>query len=385
MTRIAILSTPKTGNVWMTSLLREAYGVPLQPIDPILRTLPVDVLESYGDDWIVYAHVYPDGRALDWLRTNGVHVLTTVRHPCDVLVSLRHFVTWNPDNESDPARAMLADGDAFGEASAGYVREHFANVLGISMSWSRLGALTVRYEDMIANPAHCLGRIAERVGPLPEATIRKAVLLSQFKRMRAGVDPNHGLQPWRARHFREGRAGGWREALGDGPVVETMRSREPFISLFQALGYGLDARTAEEVVPFAYADIDPFRGRDHFDNGVPISPWLLRIYLEHPDAERQWSDPVATGGPSSFFSWLNAPAAELDGARPGEVMLTNLAANVYGRRPDVQAAFPDLRSADRLAFAWWFLTYGVTEHRLAPEFTAPVQASLAQLAPRLPS
>lgn len=65
MTRIAILGTPKTGNVWMTSLLREAYDVPLQPLDPVLRTLPVDVLESYGDDWIVYGHVYPDGRAVE--------------------------------------------------------------------------------------------------------------------------------------------------------------------------------------------------------------------------------------------------------------------------------------------------------------------------------
>lgn len=379
--KIAILSTPKTGNVWLTSLIKEAYGLPLQQVDSSLVFLPLAELEAMGDDWLIYAHVYPDARTLDWLLSKNVHVLTTVRHPCDVLVSLRHYASWSPDNTDDPARSMLADGDGFGEASARYVAEHFPNLLNISASWSRLGATVVRYEEMIADPVGVLRRLTERIGPLTGEQIRKAVLLSQFKRMKAAVDPAAGLQPWRPGHFREGRTGSWRTALGDGPVVEALRSREPFITQFRALGYSLDA--AEDPVPFAYADLDPFRDADCFDNGVPIIRIVVRLYLDRPGAEQAWPNPLATGGAASYFRWLTGPAEEMDGARPGDVLLTNLAAGIYRFRHDLQEAFPDVAGADRLAFAWWFLTYGVEEHRLTPEYTAPVQASLAGLSPRL--
>ncbi|MEZ5287718.1 MAG: hypothetical protein R2712_23535 [Vicinamibacterales bacterium] len=380
--KIAILSTPKTGNVWLSTLLTEAYGLPRVPVDPSLRFLPIDMLESSGENWLIYAHVYPDDRTVEWLRRTGVHVVSTVRHPGDVLVSLRHYVSWSEHNADDPARALLVDHADAESAALRYVREHFPNVLGISASWIRLGASRVRYRDLLADPMGTMRTLTGRMQPVDERDLRRAVVLSQFHRMKAAVDPKQGLQPWSERHFRGGRTGDWRDEIGEGPVLDVLRTEEPFVTLLEAMGYTFD-RDQPPVEPFSCAAIDPFGAEVTFDNGVRICPVMIRAYMLDPEAERRWPDPVAASGAGSYYEWLNAPAAAADGGRAGEALLTNLAVAIYRMRPDVQAAYADIAGAHRLAFAWWFVTYAMAEYRLPPEFAAPIQASFARLAPRL--
>jgi hypothetical protein len=276
---------------------------------------------------------------------------------------------------------MLQDGDGYGEATTRYVRDYFANLLAVSLAWSRLGATVVRYEDLIANPIDRLQRLADGIQPVTAHRLRKAVLLSEFRRMKAAVDPKAGLQPWKESHFRKGEAGSWRAEIGESPVLEVLRSTEPFKSQFEALGYSLDDGPAPAA--FSYATIDPFGEQERFDNGVRLSTVMVRFYLDHPGSERTWPDPLDTSSPSSFYAWLNAPADGMDGARAGEVLLTNFMECLYRFRLDLQRALPDPVGADRLEFAWWFLTYGAEEHRIAPEFTAPIQESFTRLATRL--
>lgn len=97
-----------------------------------------------------------------------------------------------------------------------------------------------------------------------------------------------------------------------------------------------------------------------FDNGVPIPNLARQLYVELGDTVEPFGDPFRTAG-DSYFTWLNAPA-EGDGGP------TRLWSHVYGIRPDVQAAFPDVADRDRDAFMAWAAEQGVAEHDVSPAF-----------------
>lgn len=94
--------------------------------------------------------------------------------------------------------------------------------------------------------------------------------------------------------------------------------------------------------PYAYGS---------FDNGVPIPDVARELYRGLGEAATRFDDPFRTGA-GSYFAWLNQAS---DGPTP-------LWRHVYGIRPDLQDAFPDLAGADGDAFAAWVAEQGVEEH-----------------------
>ena len=87
--KIMIVSTPKTGNTWLQHLLAAIYDLPTVklgfPFGPAAAS-------ALGERWIMHQHYAPEPVLLDWPKQNGVVLITTIRHPGDVLLSLYHHV-----------------------------------------------------------------------------------------------------------------------------------------------------------------------------------------------------------------------------------------------------------------------------------------------------
>jgi hypothetical protein len=104
--KVLIVSTPKTGNTWIKFLLAALYHLPLR--EP---TLPLDLTQfaAWGPRWVAHQHLWPSTELLDWLREERVTIITTVRHPADILVSLYHYVRAATDRSNfDVALQALA-------------------------------------------------------------------------------------------------------------------------------------------------------------------------------------------------------------------------------------------------------------------------------------
>lgn len=86
-----------------------------------------------------------------------------------------------------------------------------------------------------------------------------------------------------------------------------------------------------------------------FDNGVPIPRVAREIYRALGAEVARFGNPTETAGSGSFFRWLNEPAP-----------VTRLLRGIYGRRPDVQRAYPDIDGRDKEAFLAWASTDAVS-------------------------
>jgi glycosyltransferase involved in cell wall biosynthesis len=90
-------------------------------------------------------------------------------------------------------------------------------------------------------------------------------------------------------------------------------------------------------------------------SGVKFSRRLRNLYEIATERQEVEGYPFTEAGDASFMSWLAAPA-------PGAPMGVNrLLADLYGTRPDLQGAFPDVAGDDHGAFLRWAKEMGVVE------------------------
>ena len=97
-------------------------------------------------------------------------------------------------------------------------------------------------------------------------------------------------------------------------------------------------------------------GYGAFNNGVRINPIFRRLYTDAPvELRKSLSDPfsVTAKGGLSFLSW----ATRAD----SEYQLSPFLEYVYRSRPDVVAAYPDVRGVHREAFIRWAVEDGSRE------------------------
>lgn len=356
-----ILSTPKTGNTWLRWLLHYAYGTPIVELpnewdDQFAATLPAS--------FVTHQHLPPSESLVRWLVQNRVAVLTTIRHPGDTFISLFHFVKWSDDG-ADPALTSLKDdGDSPGRNAQRYLQYSFPQAYALSLSWARLGAFTVRYEDLLANPVEELRRITQTIAPIHDDRIRAAAFLCKPEQLtRPGlVDP---------RHLRVATARRWTVELG-GEHLELLRRQQPYRGACERYGYDWH-RDAAASATFNYDTIDPFHGLNCFDNGEPIGPTLAKIYYHDVgNAFRRWPEPATTAG-ESFWKWLIEPLEAARGIeRFPQATLTNLMWSIYRMRTDLRVAYPDPLHGDRIRFANWFIGQANTEFALAWGLVSPI-------------
>lgn len=370
--KILIVSTPKTGNTWLKYLLAAMYHLPL--VVPQLPFVEAE-FENFGPRWVGHQHFWPTPQVVQWARHNHIRLLTTIRHPADVLLSLYHFVHTPQGQTFDPGGALLlADTDGVGSNTCSYVEKFFFSEIQRGLSWVYSGlSQIVRYEKLWQNPVETLATLTTQLAPVPLEDIERAVEQSAIDLLRR----QHNAKGW-GRFFRQGGSSDWQAAL-PATIREALR-RPPYPAQFEALGYSLDRASQLELTPRVWPNVyNPFREVTHFDNGVPVPAVAIRMYLsfEVMVARQRWPEVAETSAPDSFFSWLNAPA-DSDPLRldPTAPLISNLILRLYHDHFNLVAEFPDVYHTHRVAWLLWFLEKAHSEFDLDDAFIAPVLASL---------
>ena len=369
--KIIVTGTPKAGNTWIRHLLAALYELPMVELQPDSRA---NHWAALGPRWIGQQHYHPTRELREWARTEGVLFVTPVRHPGDILVSLRHHLQNEGSSAlTDPYHSMLLDPrDGYGEHTLKFVETGFFFLLHVSLNWLRGGwAHAVRYEDLWRFPVETLQALTDRILPMPVRRLRHALCACE-------IDLMQSTYATRRNFVRKGGIGSWMEVLPAG-IQAALAKGEPYPDQLAALHYSMDPRHPSNfrlrepaAVPHALSN------RAAFANGVPFAPILIRAYFDLPEAVMaRWPDPGADAA-DSFFAWLCGPAAADPHAGRLAPMVTELACYLRSLRPDVIQAFPDHFGADRGEFAHWFIFNALGEYRFDCRFTFPVVRSWAE-------
>ena len=220
---IARFGTAVTGRRLFDDMLEVESGHLTDAEVELLRPVLHDALFASGaQEQLIKVH---DA----WFRTAAGRALFDAHHsraaiyvlrdPRDVAVSWARFsarpIDWAIGFLADPAAVLAPDRRGL----SGNVRQFLGRWSAHVTSWiddSALAPLVVRYEDMHADPAGTLARIATHLGwAASDTTIGGAVAATRFDRL-AEQERQHGfaeIPDSASRFFVSGRAGGWRDIL----------------------------------------------------------------------------------------------------------------------------------------------------------------------------
>jgi hypothetical protein len=229
--RIAILSTPRTGNTWLRRLLDGVYSMP-----QIVQDNPSDVeWERLPPRCILQLHWNRDPAVLEKLDQYAFRKITICRHPLDVLISILHFSSVHADTSSwvagnggseEAIVNVLPRSPAFLEYAIGPRADI---LLSVSRQWvTDTECLVMRYESLVREPIHELTVLCDRLQPAPDDAIQYAVQANTMEKLWNG-DTNQ--------HCWQGTAGHWRRLL---PAQEAHRIAAHHREVFETLGYAPD-------------------------------------------------------------------------------------------------------------------------------------------------
>ncbi len=229
--RIAIVATPRSGNTWLRAMLGQVYAIPTTATH-----------ELGDDDWgrfppeVVHQVHWPrTPEFLDKLRDHGFRVVTLARHPLDTLISILHFAWYDRETAS---WLLGREGDETGLCGAMPRSRPFldyaagpraAALLSVTCDWwQQEGVTSVRYEDLVRDPAGQLAALAEVFGPPRCESVADAVAACAMGELRKQSLNNH---------FWKGKPGLWRDLLPAGEAGELAAALAPVLA---RLGYEID-------------------------------------------------------------------------------------------------------------------------------------------------
>lgn len=233
--RIAIVSTPRSGNTWLRRVLADVLG-----LEQLAVHSPSEVpWTSLSDNFILQLHWYPTADFCGLLSSNGFQPISIMRHPLDVLVSIHQFSQWELETHrwleglggsEDELRGSLPSDEPLLEYALG---SRFAALLDVSVQWARTGIHSVRYEDYVHNSANELARIVSAVGgSAAPSSLEETLRRHSVSNARTGSSNGH---------FWQGQVGTWRGFLPGSSVERIAPSLSRWIEPF---GYAVEADTS---------------------------------------------------------------------------------------------------------------------------------------------
>ena len=233
--RVAILSTPRSGNTWLRRLLALSFG------------LSDIAVHRAGDvDWdglpagaALQLHWPPGAPLLGLLDRHGFRRVTIRRHPLAVLISILHFAP----HEAQTSQCLDRDGggetptlDAHPESPEflSYSTGPWARaLLQVTKEWWPMpGVHRVCYEDLAANPRERVLRLARELGwDCAKEALERAIAANSMDAMK--WHPN--------RHYWRGEPDLWKRLLTAPSAKAIWRAHR---DVFATLGYECDADPA---------------------------------------------------------------------------------------------------------------------------------------------
>ncbi len=297
---------------------------------------------SIPESFVTHQHFLPSKLVLDWIRENDIILITPLRHPADVLLSYWNYSKWNNLNDDIWAQGLRDDIDEPGINCNQFIKKKFKQVYSVSMQWSRLGAHTVKYEDLLSSTDLVLEKLTNEIAHVSDDRRQRALLLCQPQILK------HQLE--NPRHIKSASSGKWKSELG-ASLIDSFKEDHSFYNEILELGYDFD-RGNHGKSKYDYKCIDPFRGSDLFDNGLVIGNTLkILFYKELPDSLHLWKNPLTTGA-NSYFNWLSSiDTTEIEDEH---LPITNLMRIIYKYRNDLHSIYVDIDGKDRIDFHNWF-------------------------------
>lgn len=233
MLRLALVSTPRSGNTWTRELLGSLYE---------LEQIPVHTPEEV--DWenlprrcVIQIHWYPKEPFLEVLERHGVRVAVLARHPLDVLMSWLNYVYYIHQEGYCPGGGECLDCAIVGvlprsEAFLEWTRSEYARCFLFHSPawWNRPGVLRIRYEDLVADAPGALGRLVNEIGEPPRKSITEIVDANAIGRKKPGHEVWHF-------HYWQGQPGLWKNLI---PAAEAHAIARSIPEPFETLGYACD-------------------------------------------------------------------------------------------------------------------------------------------------
>ncbi|PHI20302.1 hypothetical protein CEQ90_08945 [Lewinellaceae bacterium SD302] len=203
---IWLASFPRSGNTFFRNVLYEVYGIESSTYhqDP-QRELD----ENFASYRVVKTHELPSKLPEQYREMPAVYL---VRDGRDSLVSIAHhrkdIVAPGTDFYNNLLEAILAQGGSFFGGWSENVR-----------AWTNKAAVVIRFEDLIEDPIREVEKLRAIID-LPQPNPEK---LPTFKQLKFG-QPQYGAgkkaKGNQTKHFRRGKAGGWRDELS--PELEKL-------------------------------------------------------------------------------------------------------------------------------------------------------------------
>ncbi len=245
--RLAIISTPRSGNTWLRFLLATTYKLKGMGEEQIAVHHPEDV------DWsnlpgrcVLQIHWMPTDSFRKRLDDNGFQPIVVARHPLDVLLSILQFAprdgktaAWLEGAGGDELaiHGALPSSKAFLDYACG---PRASALLDVSRAWWEVpGVRRVRYEDLVRETVPRLRELLDGLAPYGPGALRDAVEANAIQNLRA----EHASQ---MHHFWQGRPGLWRHLI----PPETVRAiRQAQAPVFDTIGH--DSEPDDALTPDA--------------------------------------------------------------------------------------------------------------------------------------
>ncbi len=201
--RVAIISTPRSGNTWLLHLLSKLYNAATwtvhNPIELDWEALPAAC--------ILQVHWHPERSFRSQLAQSRFRVVALARHPLDILISILQFSLHDPTarwlegegGNERPIYGAMPRSTAFLDYATG---PRAAALLSVTREWWALpDCLTLKYETLVASTADELGRLARELGVEPVTPIESAIEATTLPNLRKLTQNNN--------HFWQGQSNQW--------------------------------------------------------------------------------------------------------------------------------------------------------------------------------
>lgn len=167
--RVAIVSSPRSGNSWIRSTLAGVLGWSDIPVHDVRDSPP-----QLPEDCVLQIHWRREPAFQAWLAEHRIQVLTIARHPLDVLLSAVRFGRHEPEVArwlNGATDLPITLGEA-GSASPEFLRyclsQGAAHLLSVTPDWwDQPDVMQLRYETVVADPRRELGPIIKTLGGDP--------------------------------------------------------------------------------------------------------------------------------------------------------------------------------------------------------------------------